>query len=94
MFRVEALAATRQKELQEAPGGQQMSFQQVLKSVLLKKVFSELHRKEMAALAQKYAVGMTIAAQRHSLPKECLDAFAARFVLGDFDNELLKPPSL
>ena len=53
---------------------------------MLKKVLSEGRRKEMAALAQKYAVGMLIAEKRHALAKECLDAFLARFVQGEFDN--------
>ena len=67
-----------------------MPFQQVLKSVLLKKVLSEGRRKEMAALAQKYAVGMLMAEKRHALAKECLDACLARFVQGECDNELGK----
>ena len=82
--RVGALATKRREELQDP----QMAFQQVIKGVLQKKVFNEEHRKEISQLAQKYTVGMSMAAKRHGLKPDCLAAFSDRFVQGEFDKEI------
>ena len=84
LARVEALATKRREELQDP----QMAFQQVIKGVLQKKVFNEEHRKEISQLAQKYTVGMSMAAKRHGLKPDCLDACSDRFVQGEFDKEI------
>lgn len=53
-----------------------------------KKLFNEEHSKEISLLAQKYTVGMSMAAKRHGLKPDCLDACSDRFVQGEFDKEI------
>ena len=77
----------RRKELQDGrastPGGEDLAFQQVIEGVLQKKAFNEERRKELPLLAQKYSVGMSMAAKRHGLTPDRMAAFSDRFVYGE-----------
>ena len=53
------------------------------------KDFNNSSRHGISQLAQKYTVGMSMAANKHTLSKDCLAAFDGRFVQGEFDSELI-----
>ena len=78
-----AFLAVPEEELQDGcastPGGKDTAFQQVIKSVLQKKVFNEEHRKRMSQFAQKYTAGMSMAAKRHGLTPDCLAVLLVSF---------------
>ena len=69
------------------PGVEDLAFQQVIKGVSQKKAFNEEGRKELSLLAQKYSMGMSMAAKRHGLTPDCFASFSDIFVQGAFDKE-------
>ena len=91
LAQMEALVTKRREELQDGrastPGGEDLAFPQVIKGVLQEKAFNEERRKELL-LAQKYSMGMSMAAKRHGFTQDCMAAFSDRFVQGEFDKEI------
>ena len=73
---MEALVTKRREELQDGRaatlGGEDLAFRQVIRGVLQKKAFNEERKKELSFVAQKYSVGMSMAAKRHGLTPDCM----------------------
>ena len=89
---MEALVTKRREDLQDGralkPCGEDLAFQQVIKGVLQKKAFHDERRKELSLLAQKYCVGLSMAANRHGLTPNCMAVVSDLFVQGEFDKEI------